>query len=292
MSKILKAIGMTFIVSCAVVAIYFIVTLITSTDAVTDSYEAMTNDSITPMQKLKYNLLVKYVSQTGDTEILYAMGVGQNTIDSIIEGVEEEDDDLEDDDPTNTPEDEDDPDDDFDPGNIKPINPGEGNTELNAISLSKGIDGFNTWAQGTPKIYSSSGSSGCCFYVAMLGVVNHYGANAGVGDIFKAGGLSVKNKVGGGYQLSGTVGGSVGKVNQILKYFSISATAAELTAKDYSSSGLWLIHETSGSKKYYSSSGEHWFAVYNGKVVTPARGHEGEQFDKSKAQFNHFIKIG
>ena len=123
MKNIIKAIIATFLVSCAVVAVYFIVTLITSTDDVTTAYERMQGDSEVTVSKLKFNLLVKYVEVTGDNEILYTMGISQSTIDNIIKTVEEEADDLEDDDVDVDIEDDDDDDDTDDNDDV--VNPGE-----------------------------------------------------------------------------------------------------------------------------------------------------------------------
>ena len=308
-----------FIIACAILSVYFTIILISSRDEVTEQYENMEQPESMSHGGLKYNIIEKYYSVTKDDDIFIKFGVGSTTKDSIVNKYVEDEDKL----PSETVVDDrpectcigDDP---CEEGNCQDCeackqnvlwcklrhngysdkNSGEAWEILRNISLSKSFNGYTTWSQGSPPIYSTSGQTGCCFYVAMLGLCNAYGAGANVADVFAAagagnhGGLSVQSD--GNVKLDIPVGGSLKKAQEIINNLGVGISLSDASKSDIPDGGTYLVYVTHDSDGIYASKSEqtHWFVVSNNTVVTPAQGMYGQQFDPNvSCSFDHIYKV-
>lgn len=77
MKKLVKMIFLTMAICCIGVGIYFIITVIGSSETVQDAYDNMNGKSTNNTGSRKYIFLKSYLSSTGDESILFSLGMNR-----------------------------------------------------------------------------------------------------------------------------------------------------------------------------------------------------------------------
>lgn len=78
MKKLVKMIFLTMAICCIGVGIYFIITVIGSSETVQDAYDNMNGKSTNNTGSRKYIFLKSYLSSTGDDSILFSLGMNKD----------------------------------------------------------------------------------------------------------------------------------------------------------------------------------------------------------------------
>lgn len=257
MKRVVKAILFIFGILCAVISIYFIITIIGASDDIIGAYENMTSAS-SSKPSMKTRFISTYTIATGDKSLMFAAGLSESDIGIEIsdEGLPVTDDDEE-----------------TDPGNgVTPApTPGDTtNTEIDYQPESQQCGLYYQSQEGKGSIYWSElkgggggkySSDGCAIF-ALYAAARNMGGNGVTGQpggqledfLLKIQGVGVSSST------RHLVGHTPDKGHKASVYNSLSSmwgmTETQIASKWPTSDGNYLVYYT-----HQSGGSNHWVYV-------------------------------